>query len=144
MRNPILLVAVLVVLLASAGIALAQEEPAITGVAGVLERPGYTSDGYGPYAITDEATGASYVVDGGWEYLDSSVGYRVIVYGPVLEGYDPPVLRQEMTYHAPAGEQPDQDLLDYGICTKELRQNAPEADLNYCTATVYLEAEPSL
>ena len=112
------MVAVLVVLLASAGIALAQEESEVVDVAGILEKPGYTPEGYGPYAITDEATGVRYVVDyvyGGdlcvgtvlsWEYLDSSVGYRNIVYGPVLEGYDPTVLSLEMLSYAPAGEQP--------------------------------------
>src|ERR671916_644470 len=143
MRNPILLVAVLLLLLASAGSALAQQEPTITGAAGVLERPGYSSEGYGPHAITDEATGIRYIVDGGWEYLDSSVGYRVIVYGPVLEGYDPPVLSLEMSHLAPAGEQPDPDLLAYGICTEELRQEAPEADLEYCTFTIPPETGPA-
>jgi hypothetical protein len=126
MRNPILLVAVLVVLLASTGIALAQEESEGIGVARILEKPGYA-----PYAITDEATGVHYVVDfglsgpnrnmcavpepywpnkpedGNQEYLDSHVGYRNIVYGPVLEGYDPPVLSLVLLRHAPTGEQPD-------------------------------------
>ena len=118
MRNPVLLVAVLVMLLASAGIALAQEESEVVGVAGILEKPGYTPEGYGPYAIKDEATGLRYVVDYStdrslcvgtvlsWESLDSSVGYRHILYGPVLEGYDPPVLSLEMLSYAPAGEQP--------------------------------------
>ena len=127
MRNPILLVAVLVTLLASAGIALTQEESEGIGVAGILEKPGYTPEGYGPYAITDEATGVRYVVDYNtdrslclrpselpteeiWENApDSSVGYRSIVYGPVLEGYNPPVLSLEILQDAPAGEQPDPD-----------------------------------
>ena len=55
-----------------------------------------------PYAITDEATGVRYVVDYGWEYLDSGgeqylgkvlgrdldsfLGYRFTVNGPVIEG----------------------------------------------------------
>jgi hypothetical protein len=44
--------------------------------------------------------------DGVWEYLDSHVGYRHIVYGLVLKGYDPPVLSLEMLRYTPANEQP--------------------------------------
>ena len=111
------------VLLVSAGSALAQEEPTFISVAGILEKPGYTPEGYGPYAITDETTGVRYVVDYvyydgdlcvgpvlSWEYLDSSVGYRHIVSGLVLEGYDAPVLSLEMLSYAPAGYPPYPDV----------------------------------
>ncbi len=145
MRNSILLVAVLMVLLASAGIALAQEESEVLAVAGILEKPGYTPEGYGPYAITDEATGVRYVVDtdlsgpicvapepywqnkpedGIWEYLDSHVGYRNIVYGPILEGYDPPVFSLVLLHHAPAGEQPDPDFQN---CDQTVGDDVPAA-----------------
>ena len=144
MRKPLLFVVCLAFLVATAGSALAYAQFApVTGTAGILEKPGYTPEGYGPYAITDEATGAYYVVDGGSEYLDSSVGKRVIVYGVGLEGYYPPVLNLEMSYEAPLDEQPDPDLPAYGICTDELRKKAPEADLEYCTFTVLPETELS-
>ena len=137
MRNSILLVAVLVALLASMGSALAQEEPAITpsqeeskgiGVAGILEKPGYTPEGYGPYAITDEATGVRYHVIHPSEYIMGGlVGTRVIVYGWVLEGYDPPVLAYWWTQEASAGEQPDPIYVQAaGLCNESLQTNPEE------------------
>ena len=136
MRNSILLVAVLVALLAATGSALAQEEPAITpsqdelegvGVTGILEKPGYTPEGHGPYAITDETTGVRYHVANPSEYImDGLVGGRVIVYGWVLEGYDPPVLAYWWADEASAGEQPDPFYLQLAGLCYEWHQKTPE------------------
>ena len=124
MRNPILLVAVLVALLASPGSALAYyadcgPPPANPiGVAGVLEDPGY-----GAYAITDETTGVFYSVVGADEYvLDGLVETRVIVYGAVIEeGHDTPILAEWRTDEASAGEQPDPALVQYGLLAEALQ-----------------------
>ena len=154
MRNSILLVAVLVALLAVTGSALAQEEPAITpsqeelegvGVPGILEKPGYTPEGYGPYAITDEATGVRYHVSRPNEYImDGLVGTRVIVYGWVLEGYDPPVLVYWWTQEASAGEQPDPSYVQTaGLCYELLQTNPPDGVADGVTYTTHPCTAPS-
>jgi len=101
-------------------LAYAESDPRSTpiGVAGILENPGY-----GSYAITDEATGVRYdVIEIGEYFTDRLVGTRVIVYGSVLEGYDPPVLAEWWTQEAPAGEQPEPEYVQRsGLCTEPLQ-----------------------
>jgi hypothetical protein len=118
------------------------EPPTLSAAAGILEKPGTTSEGFGPYAITDEASGIYYVLESAGPYLDSYLGQRVITYGRIREGYDPPVLRLEMLDPTP-DEQPDPDLLRYGYCTAALQLGAPEAYERYCTFTIPEAVGPS-
>jgi hypothetical protein len=119
------------------------EPPTLTAAAGILENPGATPEGFGPYAMTDEASGVYYVLEGG-SWLDDFVGQRVIAYGRLRDGYDPPVLSLETLHHpTTTDEQPDPDLLRYGSCTAALQLEAPDAYTQYCTATVYQDAPPS-
>ena len=95
-------------------------------MAGILKEPGYTPEGHGPYAITDETTGVRYHVSRPNEYImDGLVGTRVIVYGWVLEGYDPPVLAYWWADEASAGEQPDPTYVQAAGLCNELLQTTP-------------------
>jgi hypothetical protein len=74
-----------VVLAAILTVALAQQD-AVT--IGVLEKPEATSYMYGTHAITDEASGAYYALGSESVDLDAYTGWRVIVYGAPVPGYE--------------------------------------------------------
>jgi hypothetical protein len=119
------------------------EPPTLTAAAGILEKPGTTPEGFGPYAITDEASGVYYVLEGGSLTLDNYLGQRIITYGRIREGYDPPVLSLEMLDGPTIDEQPDPDLLRYGYCTAALQLQAPDAYERYCLAKIPEPVGPS-
>lgn len=117
------------------------EPPTLTAAVGILDKPGATAERFGPYVITDEASGVYYVLEA--SDLDGFVGQRIIAYGRMRDGYDPPVLSLETLHPATVDQQPDPDLLRYGLCTAALQLEAPDAYNQYCTMTVYPDALPS-
>jgi opacity protein-like surface antigen len=83
----LVVVAAMVVLaaLATAAPVLAQESVMATGA---MERLDITSYQYGSHAITDEASGAFYVLNSDVVDLDAYDGQRVTVYGTLVPGYE--------------------------------------------------------
>lgn len=73
------------VMMALAAPILAQEGVAATGA---VERLDITSYQYGTHAVTDEASGAFYVLNSDVVDLDAYTGQRVTVYGTLVPGYE--------------------------------------------------------
>ena len=65
--------------------ALAQESVTATGA---MERLGFTTYQYDTHAVTDEASGAFYVLSSEVLDLDAYTGQRVTVYGTLVPGYE--------------------------------------------------------
>jgi starvation-inducible outer membrane lipoprotein len=80
-----LVVVAVMVALATAAPVMAQESVVATGT---MERLDITSYQYGSHAITDEASGAFYVLNSDVVDLDAYDGQRVTVYGTLVPGYE--------------------------------------------------------
>ena len=80
-----LVVVAAMVALAAAAPVMAQESVVATGA---MERLDITSYQYGTHAITDEPSGAFYVLSSDVVDLDAYVGQRVTVYGTLVPGYE--------------------------------------------------------
>jgi hypothetical protein len=80
-----LVVVAVMVALATAAPVMAQESVVATGT---MERLDITSYQYGSHAITDEASGAFYVLNSDVVDLDAYDGQRVPVYGTLVPGYE--------------------------------------------------------
>ena len=65
--------------------ALAQESVAATGA---MEGLGITTFQYGTHAVTDEASGAFYVLSSDVVDLNAYTGQRVTIYGTLVPGYE--------------------------------------------------------
>ena len=83
---------------------LAQESVTATGA---MERQGITTYQYGTHTVTDEGSGAFYVLSSEVVDLDAYAGQRVAVYGTLVPGYEsgqveggPPLL--DVTWVEPA------------------------------------------
>ena len=77
--------AVMVVTMALAAPALAQESVTATGA---IEKLGITTYQYGTHGVTDEASGAFYGLSSDVVDLDAYTGQRVTVYGALVPGYE--------------------------------------------------------
>ena len=77
--------AVIVVTMALATPALAQESVTATGAMG---RQGITTYQYGTHGVTDDASGAFYVLSSDVVDLDAYTGQRVTIYGTLVPGYE--------------------------------------------------------
>jgi len=80
-----LVVVAVMVALAAAAPVMAQESVVTTGA---MERLDITSYQYGTHAITDEPSGAFYVLSSDVVDLDAYAGQRVTVYGTLVPGYE--------------------------------------------------------
>jgi hypothetical protein len=80
-----LVVLVMVVTMSLVAPVLAQESVTATGA---MERLGITAYQYGTHAVTDEASGTSYVLSSDVVDLDAYTGQRVAVYGFLVPGYE--------------------------------------------------------
>jgi starvation-inducible outer membrane lipoprotein len=80
-----LVVVAVMVALATASPVMAQESVVATGT---MERLDIMSYQYGSHAITDEASGAFYVLNSDVVDLDAYDGQRVTVYGTLVPGYE--------------------------------------------------------
>jgi len=80
-----LAVLVMVVAMALAAPALAQESVTATGA---MEGLGITTFQYGTHAVTDEASGAFYVLSSDVVDLETYTGQRATVYGTLVPGYE--------------------------------------------------------
>jgi hypothetical protein len=77
--------AVRVVTMALAAPALEQESVTATGAMG---RQGITTYQYGTHGVTDDASGAFYVLSSDVVDLDAYTGQRVTIYGTLVPGYE--------------------------------------------------------
>ena len=85
MKRLVVLTVMVAMAMSLATPALAQESVAATGA---MERLGITTYQYGTHAITDEASGAFYVLSSEVLDLDAYAGQRVTVYGTLVPGYE--------------------------------------------------------
>jgi len=85
MKRLAVLMMVVAMTMALTGPALAQESVTATGA---MERLGITTYQYGTHAVTDEASGAFYVLSSDVVDLDAYTGQRVTVYGTLVPGYE--------------------------------------------------------
>ena len=85
MKKRMAVLAMIVVAMVLAAPALAQERMAATGT---MEGLGITTYQYGTHGVTDEASGAFYVLSSDVVDLDAYAGQRVTVYGALVPGYE--------------------------------------------------------
>jgi hypothetical protein len=81
----LVVLATVVIAMALAAPALAQESVTATGT---MESQGFTTYQYGTHVVTDEGSGAFYVLSSDVVDLDAYAGQRVTVYGTLVPGYE--------------------------------------------------------